>query len=381
MSTNASVICWDELADGLFRSGGRQQGIVQRTLHVDWAGDVLKFTVLPEGLDGGSSKVQGGAKSISRLLQEYASALYSLSAGLSRGLYLDGEERESARMSLESRGEALFRRLIPRDLQWEIQGWADRTILQISTNEQWVPWELMYDGKGFLGQRMLLVRMPCLPVSIARDGVRRWPSGRPTLSESGSGQKILNVIGGGLKKQAKDCKGLFRAFVDRAEIVLLHERPLWALAEAIRDADLVHFTCHGRHDPLRLQIYKTDDHALNLLVDSVAGDAFCVKPRCVVYANACSSAASEMVFDDFVGFAWNFYTKGAAAYIGTVGAVPTKDAMSFASRFYSRLANGDMNSIYSAYQATREEAFSEGPSCLLFCIYGNYRDEPSFRIP
>jgi CHAT domain-containing protein len=163
-------------------------------------------------------------------------------------------------------------------------------------------------------------------------------------------------------------------------MLLLNERPLSSLTKEIQNADLVHITCHGYRDPLMLRIHETNDRALNLSVDSVAGDDFRIKPRCLIYANSCSSAAGEFSREEFVGFGWEFYTKGAAAYIGTLGTVPTKEAISFARRFYSRLASGQSDNIYDAYQATREEAIAAGPACLLFCIYGNYRDEPSFKL-
>lgn len=377
LTNNAVVKCLEELSDQTF--GGAPPGTTpQRTLLVDWRDERLGFTVGPGWLDGGSSEVRGGAKSIADLLEQYASALYSLSYGLSKDAYLEGDERESALISLRDRGAALFRRLIPLDLQAEIRGWADRTILQISTNEQWVPWELMHDGKGFLGQRMLLVRLPRFPLGIARAGCR---SAVPSQAEDDNGQNVLNVIGGGLDSEVEACLNLFQDFGKEVEVRTLRERPISALLQEIRGADLVHFTCHGHRDPLRLQIHKTKDPALNLLLHSVQGDDFCIKDRCLVYANACNSAVGELSFEEFVNFAWGFCEKGAAAFIGTLGAVPTRDALAFARRFYSRLASGDSGSIYSAYQATREEAFLAGPACLLFCIYGNHLKKPCFKIP
>ena len=347
MSAKAVVTCLEEIPDRLFAKRSSAEEI-QRTLSVDWSGSALRFTVFPEGLDGGSLELRDGAKSVAELLQYYAKILYDLSFGIGRGAYLEGEKKESALLSLRGQGAALFRRLIPRELQREIQGWPDGIVLQVLTNEQWIPWELMYDGKGFLGQRMLLVRVPRLSLELGRANARKERVNRPPCSGSGRGQKILNVVGGGLSNQRDECHGLFNSFSKGAEVSILHERPLSVLSQAIGDADLVHFTCHGHRDPLRLQIYKTDDIMLNLLVDSVAEDDFRIKPRCLVYANACNSAASEIVFEEFLGFAWQFYIKGAAAYIGTLGAVPTKDALSFARRFYARLAGGESVNIYRA---------------------------------
>lgn len=375
MSTEAVVTCLEGIPDRLFCKPYKG-GETHRTLSVDWIGHTLKFMLLPDCLEAGSLKLREGSKSINDLLQNISRALYSLSFGLAQGAYSQGEEKESALQSLRGQGAALFRRLVPGELQKEIQSWPDGTIFQVSTNAQWVPWELMHDGKGFLGQRMLLVRVPRINLELSK--ARRELTERP--SSLVHGQKILNVVGGGLNSQKDECRGLFCDFGSEVDVSILHERPLSALSQAICDADLVHFTCHGHRDPLRLQIYKTDDITLNLLVDSVAEDEFRIKPRCLVYASACSSAASEIVFEEFLSFAWQFYAKGAAAYIGTLGAVPTRDAISFSRRFYSRLASGETANIYRAYQATRKEAFLEGPACLLFCIYGNYNDEPSFKV-
>jgi hypothetical protein len=253
--------------------------------------------------------------------------------------------------------------------------WPDRTVLGISSNADWIPWELMHDGKGFLGQRMLLVRMP--RIRAGELGAAASPTLR--LGASAPGRMILNVIGGELDGQVAACHRLFASVAPDVEVHPLEGASLAELLEVIGNADLVHITCHGRRDPLRLQICRQDDELVSLLLDSLRLDTFQLKPRCLVYANACNSAAADSRLGEFVSFGTEFFKKGAATYIGTLATVPIAGALGYASRFYEELkaCGGD---VFDAYQTAKNVSVAVGPTCLLFCIYGNYLNSAKLAL-
>lgn len=362
-----STSVWEDLAERLYR----ERHVRGKQLLVLFRNESLEVTLLPGPVDFEPMRIPGGPASIAGHIRRWDSFLTAVSSRH----YLDEGLQESAELNLDGLGSGLFEHLLPEHLRATIREWPDGTVLGISSNEDWIPWELMHDGRGFLGQRMLLFRTP------------RIRSGGPctrsdaTVSKGGSaGSKIiLNVIGGELDGHAGDCEDLFGGVENGIEVRLLHCVPLRELMSAIGDADLIHFTCHGRLDPLRLQIYRTDDSLVNLLLDSLRSQLFHLKARCVVYANACNSAAVECRLGDFVGFGSEFYKKGASTYIGTLGTIPIKEALDFAREFYKNLRScgGD---VFRAYGAAKREAITRDPACLLFCIYANYTDSPRLAL-
>jgi hypothetical protein len=91
--------------------------------------------------------------------------------------------------------------------------------------------------------------------------------------------------------------------------------------------------------------------------------------RSVVFANACGSARMASFLGEQRNFGWEFYKKGSAAYIGTLGLVPTEYAIEFAESFYGRLLDGA--TVGRALMDAKSLAPQSNPFWLLYCLYGD----------
>jgi hypothetical protein len=87
----------------------------------------------------------------------------------------------------------LCERLIPKELKDQATGWNRGSTIYISTNEKWIPWELIHDGDDFWGRKFVLARYPRIPGSSA------FPDLNEDLERDDSPYlgTIVNVIGGG----------------------------------------------------------------------------------------------------------------------------------------------------------------------------------------
>ena len=236
----------------------------------------------------------------------------------------------------------------------------------ITTDEQWIPWELLHDGHEFWGRQYSFGRYPRL-------GNRRFPTGARQHAGLRPVHRLVNVIGGDIypSEEAERAAGLFQRLVPEVAVDVLDRKPLSALKSALAKADMFHCTCHGLLDPARLQISATPSPMENLLVESIP--LLPIEPGCLVFANACTSDRPVLTFGKFNTFGWEFYKRGAGAFIGTLGPVPTVQAIRFAEGFYRELlAASPTRTIGEALTAAKSAAAREqNLFWLLYCLYGD----------
>ncbi len=134
----------------------------------------------------------------------------------------------------------------------------------VSTNEQWVPWELIFDGQAFWGEKFVVARYPRptddtsrLPPSVEYGGLR------PVHT-------VVNVVGGEIPTaEGTRALQLFDAFMLPGRIRKLEEKPVAELCKALVGADLLHCTCHGYLDPHLLRVASDKSRIQNLLPETV----------------------------------------------------------------------------------------------------------------
>ena len=133
---------------------------------------------------------------IDRLNEEIAALFASVAP---RGYDECQEAAEAQEIAISSAGQRYFRELIPPELAEELRDWEDGTCVEISTEEGWIPWELLHDGQDFLGRRFLLFRLP-RPENDDDDDGTNDNSALPRPIEDGSAGfiKVVHVIGGNL---------------------------------------------------------------------------------------------------------------------------------------------------------------------------------------
>ena len=311
------------------------------------------------------SVVQGMLDEIDDFLKKLSSVEYGALGG-----------KTSQVTNLKGVGTSLFRKLIPTVLQDEIRGWPNDTWITIDSDEQWIPWELLCDRTQFLGVRFMLFRLPRLDAGSCDCG----PEG--SLSAGSSTEvvvnKVVNVVGGKLRDKRECCAAHFANVVGSTKVVPLHEPMLADFMQEVEDADIVHMTCHGHGRSLRLQIAADDELTVSLMATSVAIAGVRVKRNSLVFANACRSGTAELYVGDFLSFGKEFFCKGVAAFIGTLGAVPIDAALLFAQAFYDALCRNDDGDIRRAYCDAKGNAdVLVGP---LYSFYGNPFGMPRFFL-
>lgn len=280
---------------------------------------------------------------------------------------------DSIEFQLRSIGKDLFKKFIPNKIAFCLKKWDTGSSLLLSSNAQWIPWELIHDGENFLGKKFLFSRIP----RPSDQKEIKWEE-RPKRDSHKKIEKIVHVIGGKLSEKDKDNKALQEKAATLFEklppsIVNTRIEPSIAeFNEALSDADLIHLTCHGYLFPHQmLQISKNQYLTDNLFPDNVS--ELDLKRGTLVFANACNSAVPVLVLNDFVTFAWEFYQKGAEIFIGTLAEVPVSYALPFAESVYEHFfEQNNSQEIDRAINIAKESIKnSNNLFCLLYCIYGN----------
>jgi hypothetical protein len=371
----AEVKSIEDIAVGLSRSFTHSTESRNVTIQVTWH---ERFSELSYGLIGANPQdhlgdwpqpISGGDEQIKSLWRRLSNILQEIVT-----LGNPSEEIwDSAIFTLKAEGRKLFEAFFPNDIQEFIHALPAGFSLGISTNEQWIPWELIYDGEDFLGTKFLVTRYPRIPQANRLNATTK-PNPKSSISSNRKKlEEVVNAIGGEIgKAEAEQASQLFDNFNNLARTAVLREQSISILEESLRTADLFHCTCHGRMNPHHfLQISDTRSLVKNLSIDHVG--ELQIKPGIFVFINACSSDAPEQSINGFSSFGWEFYKKGASLFIGTIGVVPTKYAIDFAEQVYSELfsENNELNVLQAFLKAKQSASEKRNLFWLLYCIYGN----------
>lgn len=263
---------------------------------------------------------------------------------------------------LSAVGYAIFAQMAPSGLAAALDRLPDDALLVIESDADWIPWELLAAGAAgpVLGERFVLVRAPLITeVPLKPAG----PAPAP-----GNLDQVLLVVGDKIERPRDLPRLIFGGLADRADPPLIE--PDWEkLRVRASGADIIHFACHGRSGPPYHLSYGPG--AGRRLVPKQAA-ALGLKPGAVVFANACSSGAPDLLLGEFQSFGREFYLSGARPFIGTLGPVPEIEAVEFAALFYRKFAFAGLPAGHALREAKREaRARFKSPIWLFYCLYGN----------
>lgn len=342
----------------------------QRLFHVTWEARGGRLSYLLQSAHTTEESELPGGDEVKARAEDWLRELNAFLAEVVTRARPSADEWESMLLNLRAIGAQLYQDLVPTSITDRVATWVPGTSLVISTNEQWIPWELMYDGDDFWGKKFLLTRLPRLSGDV--QDVMMSPS-RPTPESGRLVRRIVNVVGGGVATETQRACHLFSGLSEEVKTEVLLEKPLEVLRKTLPGADAVHFTCHGLTDPHLLQIAKDRSRSQNLAPQSVP--FLPLEPGCLVFANACASSVPAVTFGRFTNFGWEFYRRGAEVFIGTLGPIPTSYAIQFAETFYQHLLREEGSagcSVGEALAAARRDAENRSNLFwLLYCIYGN----------
>lgn len=228
-----------------------------------------------------------------------------------------------------------------------------------------VPWELMHDGKQFLGLRFAIGRN----VSARGDSAPQVPS-RPGR---GHALVISNATGdlAAAKVEGTAVAGLLRD--GYAGEVRHLEGPVTRAAffKALAGCEVLHFAGHSQaaQGAVRGGFQLADGIATP---DEVVHACGAAAPS-LVFANSCGSATSagwtEASTRNF-SLASALLMRGSQHYIGPMWDIPDEDALAFALRFYEKALSGVP--FGEAVRAARVSLFSSGRQPLSFAGYVLY---------
>lgn len=365
--TPSNIIVVDNLAVDLFPKLTAKAHSEKRLLHVDWnkRNGELSYTIYSPEPEG--DWVQQSANALEQIEHFWKQLNIIINEAMTTGSPSE-ETWKGICLSLQGIGEWLFDQLIPPEVAKRLQKWQSGFSVRVSTNEQWIPWELIHDGEDFWGNKFIISRYPRLPNRITLpDESRQKKRGSKQI------RKIVNVIGGDVPDfEANKASELFNDLLPLVSVKVLKKQPVSQLREVVSKADILHCTSHGYLQELPfLQIYANTSKTQNLSLYTIK--TLPIKPGSFVFANTCYSNSPVQTCGEFSNFGWEFYRRGANTFLGTLGIVPAKYAVSFAEVFYKQLFRKDIKlSIGQAVVEAKKVAANEhNLFWLLYCIYGD----------
>jgi CHAT domain-containing protein len=368
----SNVVTMEDPVNTLQSIATKDKRLARRTLHVNWSKveGKLFYTIYSDDPNEFGEWEQNSPQA----QEQIATYLQSLNALLTEVVTQGNpteEVWESIGFNLQSVCESLFKTLVPTQVAERVQKWDQGSYVIISTNEQWIPWELMYDGQSHWGDKFIIARYPRL------SNRQNMPtSDRPEGKIAQKIRKVVNVVGGEVPpNEGQRASQLFK-MLPSSLVMLLKEEPISALLKALPGTDAVHFTCHGYLEPPLLRIAKDKSRTQNIILEAV--QKLPLEVGSLAFVNACTSTAPVLIFGKFSNFGWEFYRRGAGVFIGTLGAVPTKYAVSFAEAVYNELFCKDTKQTIGQAVASAKKIAEHEHNLfwLLYCIYG----DPDFTI-
>lgn len=254
---------------------------------------------------------------------------------------------------LSGMGNGLYMQVAPGGLVRELDRLQENALVVIDSDADWVPWELLASRPtgALWGQRFVIVRAPV---------ATRPPNATiaPPTMPSKTLDRALIVAGDKVRYQSELAKLTFGGIAQRGEPPLI-EGDWSGLLAAVPGKDVVHINCHGRSAP-RYHLSYREGIAGRLCPEQA--HQLGLKWGAVVFANACSSAATQLFLADFGGFGREFYYAGARPFIGTLAPVPEDDAVEFTRLFYEQFALAAHSWRGSGRSSSGREGGSPGPT-------------------
>ena len=273
-----------------------------------------------------------------------------------------------ARSRLVALGRYLYRRLVPEGLRDELRGLGrvGRTLLLITDQDAWLPWELLYDDKRrrFLGERVIMGRwlrelgdvppyeFPVGQVSVAyyekvaQD--HEWWAG---LIEPRGSPRAESLPGGMLESLvvSESIRGLHLLRYGRK----VGEESDWEAPVRFANLNQEH-TIEGEVRPIKLNLRRHRP----LVQLSYVG-------------------TSRELTDVSQKWASTFVRAGCSAFVGTLWTVPAEVEVAFISGFYHHLWTGA--SLGEAFEAGRQLARAVVPESfdwLAYVLFGDPMARP-----
>ncbi|PWR13393.1 hypothetical protein DKT69_20960 [Micromonospora sicca] len=275
-----------------------------------------------------------------------------------------GSSRYSATMTREvirSAGIQLWSDMVPADIRdqfWQVG--ADMSAFTIATDYDLVPWELLYplntgNDAGFLVEQVPVVRRtygqrrtPTVGLGNPRFVVpTRAPTG--VYDEVAAVSAILGTAHGDPITKADDLLALINS----------------------GEMGATHFACHNTFSADGSFIDMDGGRFKPALLAEAAIRKTLEQIGPLVFINACRSAGAAPTYTKMLGWAQQFMSSGAGAFVGTLWAVRTESSARFATAFYRSLADGATLGTAALVARTEQQEDPLDPTWLAYTVYGD----------
>jgi hypothetical protein len=261
-------------------------------------------------------------------------------------------------------GISLWLAAVPEAVQRQFWEQADRIkMFTIAADRDTIPWELLHPlndehDNGFLAEQFPVVRRAYATrrvLTLPMDSVAY-------VVPPGSPANALDEVTGVRQR-------LGARVVDRGVVSAL---------EAVEDLVLaspgvLHFACHNAFSDAAGSSIRLDGGPWKPtdLSDAVARRSM-TGPAPLVFFNACRSAGETGWFSGMSGWAKEFVKAGAGAFIGSLWAVRSSSAKTFAEAFYQGFVDDGASLGAASLLARKAIADDDGdPTWLAYTVYGN----------
>ncbi|MET7866207.1 CHAT domain-containing protein [Micromonospora taraxaci] len=275
-----------------------------------------------------------------------------------------GGSRYSPAMTREvirSAGIQLWSELVPADVRdqfWEVR--ADMSAFTIATDHDVVPWELLHplsaqQDKGFLVEQVPVVRRTYGQHRNAKIGLRNPRFVVPPKAPTGAYEEVTTIraiLG------AADSEPITRA--DEL-LALINSGELGA----------THFACHNTFSSDGSFIDLDDGRFKPALLAEASIRKVLTETGPLVFINACRSAGVAPTYTRMLGWAQQFMSSGAGAFVGTLWAVRSDSSARFATAFYESLAGGATLGAAALAARVGQQDDPLDPTWLAYTVYGD----------
>jgi hypothetical protein len=291
-------------------------------------------------------------------------AVEQVLAALSRLARGGGEHTDrNAREWLRQSGVNLWTQLVPeaiKDQFWELRD--QMSAFTVASGHDVVPWELLHPLRpgrddGFLIEQVPVVRRVFDQARSPWIGLREpryvVPEGSP--SDALAEVAAISARLGGAGRPPIDELDELLDLLDAGEL------------------GMTHFACHNNYraelggSSIRLR----SGTFLPVMLASATVRRSLADRHPLIFINACRSAGEVPQYTEMMGWAKQFMTAGAGAFVGTLWDIRSRSAAVFADGFYQRLCDG--RTLGQAAHQTRMEAARDraDPTWLAYSIYGD----------
>ena len=268
------------------------------------------------------------------------------------------------RNRIRNLGAQLWADVVPESIRRQFWEQAGRIkLFTVASDMDTVPWELLYPIDGDNDNGFLVEQFPVVRRVYGQGRARHLP-----LTSAGF------VVPPGSPANAMDEVDAVRA---RLGAHIEHDTVCTQLESLIgllnAPPSVLHFACHNKFSDRAGSVISLDGGPLrpgDLAPARLSRSMAAVSP--LVFINACRTAGEIPGLMEMMGWARQFMGAGAGAFVGSLWAIRSSSARSFADAFYRALVVDGQPLGAASLQARQAIAEDEGdPTWLAYTIYGN----------